>query len=77
VNALVLVVDDDTHYPPTLIETLLRWHELLPHAALALRGWVVHQDVRYLKLADSYLVFGSEVWYSRPPSAGLCSFELK
>lgn len=60
-NHLVLVVDDDTHYPPRLLETLLRWHEHLPHAALAFRGWAVHQSVAYLSFSDSYIVFGNEV----------------
>lgn len=60
-NHLVLVVDDDTHYPPKLLETLLDWHAIFPNAALAFRGWVVHKEIVYLSNGDNYLVFGNEV----------------
>ena len=40
-NVLLLVVDDDTLYPPRLLETLLEWNRRLPEAALAFSGWPV------------------------------------
>lgn len=61
INKLVLVVDDDTHYPPRLLETLLLWHKEFPNAALSFRGWVVHKDKIFLMADESYVVFGSEV----------------
>lgn len=57
----MIVVDDDTHYPPRLIETFLKWHRVLPGTALAMRGWVVNSEVVYLQYTDNYMVFGSEV----------------
>lgn len=57
----MIVVDDDTQYPPRLIETFVQWHHALPSAALALRGWVVNSEIVYLKFTDNYLVFGNEV----------------
>ncbi len=38
-RTLVLVVDDDNVYPADLVETLLRWHQRFPDAALGYRGW--------------------------------------
>ena len=40
-NVLILVVGDDTLYPPRLLETLLEWNRRLPEAALAFSGWPV------------------------------------
>jgi len=67
-NHLVIVVDDDTIYPPRMVETFLDWHKVLPDAALALRGWVVHSDIVYIKFADSYMVFGNELDAPHPVS---------
>jgi hypothetical protein len=60
-NHLIIVADDDTHYPPRLVETFLKWHAEIPNAALSFRGWVVHKEVVYLKFSESYIVFGNEV----------------
>ena len=65
-NHLILVVDDDTHYPPRLLETLVEWHKRLPNAALSLRGWVMKDSKRYLDIMSSYLIFGNEALFPHP-----------
>jgi len=65
-NHLILVVDDDTHYPPRLLETLTKWHMRLPNAALSLRGWVMKDTKRYLDIFSSYLMFGNEALFPHP-----------
>jgi len=55
-------VDDDTLYPPRLLETLLEWNRRLPDAALAFSGWpVVEKTLRYPHWSENYLVYGNEV----------------
>jgi hypothetical protein len=66
-NVLVLVVDDDTLYPPRLLETLLEWQRRLPTAALAFSGWpVVKTTLRYPHWSENYLVYGNELFAPHP-----------
>ena len=58
-NVLLLVVDDDTLYPPRLVETFLAWHRRLPDAALAFSGWPVVRGYRYPHWTENYLVYGN------------------
>jgi hypothetical protein len=68
-NVLLLVCDDDTLYPPRLLETLLEWHRRLPTAALALSGWpVVAKTFRYPHWSENYLVYGNECFAPHPVS---------
>ena len=68
-NVLLLVCDDDTLYPPRLLETLLEWHTRLPHAALAFSGWpVVAKAYRYPHWSENYLVYGNELFAPHPVS---------
>lgn len=68
-NVLLLVCDDDTLYPPRLLETLLEWHTRLPHAALAFSGWpVVAKTYRYPHWSENYLVYGNELFAPHPVS---------
>ena len=55
-GAVLISVDDDTIYPPDLVETLLRWHERLPGCALAYRGWPAPASLRW---ADSPTIYGT------------------
>jgi hypothetical protein len=67
-NAVVLVVDDDTLYPPQLLETLLVWKKRLPDAALAFSGWPVHRALKYPHWTENYLVYGNELLAPHPVS---------
>jgi len=75
-NVLVLVVDDDTLYPPRLLETLLEWHRRLPDAALAFSGWPVTKHFRYPHWSENYLVYGNELLAPHPVSVvrGNCGY---
>ena len=79
-DVLVLVVDDDTLYPPRLLETLLEWHRRLPGAALAFSGWpVVRGTLRYPHWSENYLVYGNEVFAPHPVSVvrGNCGYLVR
>jgi len=67
-NVLVLVVDDDTVYPPRLLETLLAWNKRLPDAILAFSGWPVHYGLKYPHWTENYLVYGNELFAPHPVS---------
>ena len=43
----VVVVDDDTWYPPRTVEALLRWSLRLPRAAVGQHGWVPSPGLVY------------------------------
>ena len=76
-NVLVLVVDDDTLYPPRLLETLLEWQRRLPTAALAFSGWpVVAKTLHYPHWSENYLVYGNELFAPHPVSVirGNCGY---
>jgi hypothetical protein len=65
-DAIIIVVDDDTLYPPRLVETLLAWHQRLPHSAVSFTGWPVTDDLRYPHWTENYLVFGNELISPHP-----------
>jgi len=48
-RTLIVTVDDDAVYPPDLLATLIRFHRLLPAAALGLRGYRLPASGRYLE----------------------------
>ncbi|KAJ3041366.1 hypothetical protein HDV00_009507 [Rhizophlyctis rosea] len=50
----IIVCDDDHIYSPTMIETLLRWHRIKPHAAIGFRGWRVRRDLKWGVSAEEY-----------------------
>ena len=57
----VIVIDDDVIYPDKIVETLLQWHQRLPHAVVAAKGWVVHVLNRYITPPKAYGVYGNEL----------------
>ena len=75
-NVLLLVVDDDTLYPPRLVETFLAWHKRLPDAALAFSGWPVAKTLGYPHWTENYLVYGNELYAPHPVSVirGNCGY---
>eukprot|EP00887_Chlorella_sp_A99_P008006 scaffold12.g8006.t1 len=46
-SALLVVVDDDKAYPPTLLADLLAGHDAHPAAAVACRGWAASASCEY------------------------------
>jgi len=52
----LVVVDDDTWYPPRVIEALLRWSMRLPRAAIGQHGWVPSPRLVY-NGATSQVIF--------------------
>jgi len=57
-ETLIVTVDDDTIYPTDMLNTLMRYHRLLPGAALGFRGWDIPKTGRYL---DSRTIYGSRI----------------
>lgn len=47
-DTLVVVVDDDVHYPRNAIELLLHYFESYPNAALCFRGESVTRDLKWV-----------------------------
>ena len=43
----MVVVDDDTWYPPRTVEALVRWSMRFPKAAVGQHGWVPSPDLVY------------------------------
>lgn len=78
-DALIIVVDDDTLYPPRLVETLLEWHKRLPHAALSFTGWPVKDDLTYPHWSENYLVYGNELLSPHPVDVvrGNCGYLVR
>ncbi len=57
-DTLVLAVDDDNVYPRTFVETLARYADALPNAALGMRGWPVPPSLRW---RDRRTIFSTDV----------------
>lgn len=47
-DTLIITVDDDTVYPRHMIQTLLRFHDKFPTAALGFRGWRLPASGKFL-----------------------------
>lgn len=53
-ETVIITIDDDTVYPPDMIETLMRYHAVLPGAALGFRGWDIPPSGRYAESRTRY-----------------------
>ena len=78
-DALLVVVDDDTLYPPRLLETLASWSRRFPDAAVSATGWPVARSLRYPHWTENYLVYGNELVAPHAVSVvrGNCGFAVK
>ena len=78
-DALLVVVDDDTLYPPRLLETFASWSRRFPDAAVSATGWPVTRSLRYPHWTENYLVYGNELVAPHPVSVvrGNCGFAVK
>lgn len=78
-DALLVVVDDDTLYPPRLLETLAAWSARLPDAVVSATGWPVTRNLRYPHWTENYLVYGNELYAPHPVSIirGNCGFAVR
>jgi len=54
----IVFADDDSIYPRTFLETLVRNADAKPDAAIALRGWQVPASLRF---KDAQMVFGTSL----------------
>jgi hypothetical protein len=46
-DAKIIIVDDDTIYPRTMVEALTTCSETLPDSAICMRGWKLPKDYRH------------------------------
>ena len=78
-DALLVVVDDDTLYPPRLLETFASWSRRFPDAVVSATGWPVTRTLRYPHWTENYLVYGNELVAPHPVSVvrGNCGFAVK
>ena len=78
-DTLIIVVDDDTLYPPRFIETLVKWACRFPNAAVATTGWPVPRTLKYPHWTENYLVYGNELLAPHPVSVirGNCGFAVR
>ena len=78
-DALLVVVDDDTLYPPRLLETFASWSRRFPDAVVSATGWPVTRSLRYPHWTENYLVYGNELVAPHPVSVvrGNCGFAVK
>ena len=74
-----VVVDDDTLYPPRLLETFASWSRRFPDAVVSATGWPVTRSLRYPHWTENYLVYGNELVAPHPVSVvrGNCGFAVK
>lgn len=77
-DVLLVVVDDDTLYPPRLVETLVEWASRLD-AAVAMTGWPVKRDLGYPHYTENYLVYANELCAPHPVAVvrGNCGFAVR
>lgn len=77
-DVLVVVVDDDTLYPPRLVEMLARWAQTIG-GAVAASGWPVLPDLLYPHWTENYLVYGTELVAPHPVAVirGNCGFAIR
>ena len=78
-GTLYVVVDDDTLYPPRLLETLASWSARFPDATLSSTGWPVTRSGTYPHWTENYLVYGNELYAPHAVSIvrGNCGFAVK
>ena len=78
-GTLYVVVDDDTLYPPRLLETLASWSARFPDAVVSSTGWPVTRSGNYPHWTENYLVYGNEVHAPHAVSIvrGNCGFAVK
>ena len=59
-RARLVVVDDDTWYPPRTVEALVRWSLRLPRFVVAQHGWVPSHKLVYVRVRTLFVVDGSD-----------------
>ncbi|KAJ3054358.1 hypothetical protein HK097_002022 [Rhizophlyctis rosea] len=60
----IIICDDDHLYSPVWIETLLRYHQQKPNAAIGFRGWRVREDLKWGVMPNEYahhVIFGEDL----------------
>lgn len=76
-RTLLVAVDDDAIYQPTLIEDLAHWATLLP--VVSATGWPVKRSLDYPHWTENFLIFGNELEAPMPTSVvrGNCGFAVR